>query len=112
MAAAQNPDLTSNEKEYLAALRDKEMLFCQQCNKCIAQCTEKLPIPDIMRAYMYAYGYKNSQLSKETLLKLDLATQVCSDCKTCSVECPSGFNVARKIAAITPVMHIPVEFLT
>lgn len=112
LAAAYNPQLTQNEKLYLASLSDKESLFCQQCETCKGQCPENLPIPDIMRAYMYTYGYKYSQLSKETLLELNLAENVCSGCDTCKVTCPSGFNVAQKIAAIRPVMNIPNEFLT
>lgn len=112
LAAAQDNKLTSDEQKYLAVLRDTEMLFCQQCGLCKEQCTQNLPIPDIMRAYMYTYGYKYSQLSKETLLELDLAENACSDCDTCKVKCPSGFNVAQKIAAITPVMQVPNEFLT
>jgi predicted aldo/keto reductase-like oxidoreductase len=112
LAAAQDPQLTTGEQEYLAALCGKEMMFCQQCNKCMAQCPEKLPIPDIMRAYMYTFGYKYSLLSKETLAELNLAENICSGCSACAVHCPSGFKVADKIAAITPVTRVPNEFLT
>lgn len=112
LAAAKSPTLTAGEQEYLAALCNQEMLYCQQCGKCKTQCPENLPIPDIMRAYMYAYGYKQASLSKETLLELDLARHVCSTCDTCKVECISGFDVAGKIAAITPVVQVPNEFLT
>lgn len=112
LLAAKSPELTTGEQEYLASLLDKEMLYCQQCEQCKTQCPENLPIPDMMRAYMYAYGYRNSQLSKETLLELNFSPDACSNCDICHVECPSGFNVARKIAAITPVMYMPNEFLT
>lgn len=111
LAAAQHPDLSAEESDYLAALLDKEMLFCQQCDTCIGQCAKHLPIPDIMRAYMYTYGYKFAQLSKETLLELNLAQNSCADCNECLVKCPSGFQVAEKIAAITPVVQVPNEFL-
>ncbi|WP_029902045.1 aldo/keto reductase [Prevotella sp. 10(H)] len=112
LAAAQAPELTQDEQVYLASLCDNEMMFCQQCKECVAQCPEKLPIPDIMRAYMYTYGYKYAQLSKETLEEINLAENACSNCDSCKVKCPSGFNVVQKIAAITPVMSIPNEFLT
>lgn len=112
LAAAEHPDMTKEDKEYIAMLTEKELMFCQQCEQCKSQCTENLPIPDIMRAYMYTYGYKYSQLSKETLLELNLSQNACSSCDSCRVTCPSGFNVAEKIAAITPVMQIPNEFLT
>jgi ferredoxin len=95
-------------------LRQQEMLYCQQCGKCVNACVEHLPIPDIMRAYMYAYGYKNASLSKETLLELNLPEKMCRQCtgKTCKVHCTEGFDVARKIAAITPVAYVPDEFLS
>lgn len=112
LAAGRNPELTSGEQEYLASLCGQEMLYCQQCGKCQTQCPEHLPIPDIMRAYMYAYGYKYSKMSKETLAELNLSPDICTNCDTCRVTCPSGFDVSAKIAAITPVMQVPNEFLT
>ena len=112
LAAAYDMELTQDEKNYLLALCDKESLYCQQCGQCREQCPEQLPIPDIMRAYMYAYGYKHAQQSKETLLGLGLKQDMCTDCDVCQVNCPSGFDVSKKIASITPLMQIPDEFLT
>jgi predicted aldo/keto reductase-like oxidoreductase len=112
MAAAKSPQLTTKDKEYLAMLCGKELLYCQQCGKCTDECAEHLPIPDLMRAYMYAYGYKNAGLSKETLVSLNLTDNACKKCDKCKVSCISGFNVSEKIAAITPVMNIPDVFLT
>lgn len=112
IAAVENPELTGSDKDYLAALCTKEGLYCQQCGKCVGQCPEHLPIPDMMRAYMYAYGYKYAQLSKETLAELNLPEKICDNCSECKVQCPSGFNVGQKIAAITPVRDMPMEFLT
>ncbi len=112
IAATETPAMTATDKEYLATLCGQEGLFCQQCGKCRTQCPEGLPIPDLMRAYMYAYGYQHAQLSKETLAELDLPKDICSNCKTCQVRCTAGFDVAGKIAAITPVRDIPTEFLT
>ncbi len=110
--AAKNPEITPDETNYLAALKEKEMLYCQQCGQCKSQCPEKLPIPDIMRAYMYAYGYKHARQSKETIAGLNLDKHICSGCEVCRVSCPSGFDVGKKVAAITSVTGIPDEFLT
>lgn len=112
MAALQAPELTPDDKQYLAALCTQEGLFCQQCGACVEQCPQSLPIPDIMRAYMYAYGYKQAHLSKETLAELNLPKDICASCDSCKVNCISGFNVAQKIASIAPVRDMPTEFLT
>ncbi len=112
LTASQNPVLTSTEKEYLASLREKEMLYCQRCEICQTQCSKNLPIPDIMRAYMYSYGYQYSQLAKETLVDLNVTENACLGCNQCKVNCPSGFDVEKKIAAITPVVNVPNEFLS
>jgi predicted aldo/keto reductase-like oxidoreductase len=112
LEAAHEPELKSEEQAYLTALREREMLYCQQCGQCRAQCPKQLPIPDIMRAYMYAFGYKRVQQSKDTLAGLNLSQDSCSDCETCRVHCPSGFNVAQKIAWVIPVMQVPDAFLT
>jgi predicted aldo/keto reductase-like oxidoreductase len=111
LEAAMSPEITPDEQHYLAALRTKEMLYCQQCKQCIPQCPQRLPIPDIMRAYMYTYGYKQASRSKETLTTLPVEQDVCSACGACKVVCPSGFDVAKKIAAILPVRKMPDEFL-
>jgi len=114
LEAMKSPELTPSEKDYLATLCGKELLYCQQCGKCRDACVEHLPIPDMMRAYMYAFGYKNAGLSKETLQELNLPEKTCLSCsgKTCRVKCTSGFDVAAKIAAITPVMQVPDVFLS
>lgn len=112
VAAALSPDITAKEQQYLADLGNNEMLYCQQCNTCKGQCPADLPIPDIMRAYMYAYGHKCSSNAKETLASLHLPADACTQCDSCQVQCPSGFNIAEKIAAITPVLQAPDIFLT
>jgi len=114
LAAAQNAAITTEDRNYLATLCTKDSMYCQQCGKCKEQCPEHLPIPDMMRAYMYAYGYKYANLSKETLLELNLPQTACTTCSGtgCKVNCPSGFHVGEKIAAIMPIMHTPSEFLT
>jgi predicted aldo/keto reductase-like oxidoreductase len=112
LEAAYRPELDNADKKYLASLCEKnELLYCQNCEKCVKDCSKNLPIPDIMRAYMYNFGYKQPAMSKETLMELALG-DVCHGCNSCKVQCPSGFKVADKIAAITPIINVPSHFLT
>jgi predicted aldo/keto reductase-like oxidoreductase len=112
LEAAYSPKLGESDVKYLAGLKEKELLYCQNCENCVKQCSKHLPIPDIMRAYMYNYGYKYPSMSKDTLTELAVAGNACSGCEKCTVtHCSSGFNVAAKIAAITPVVDVPSHFL-
>lgn len=112
LAAAANPQIDAAERQYLTGLRERDTLFCQQCGECRGQCPAGLPIPDLMRAYMYTYGYKFAQLSKETLAGLALPADACGGCESCTVRCRQGFDVGAKIAAVMPVASIPDEFLS
>ena len=112
LEAAHSPELTEKDVRYLAGLTEKELLYCQNCEKCVSDCTKHIAaIPTIMRAYMYNYGYKQPALSKDTLVELALAGNECAGCTSCTVQCPSGFQVAEKIAAITPIVNVPDSFL-
>ncbi|MDR2495567.1 MAG: aldo/keto reductase [Tannerellaceae bacterium] len=110
LAAARSPELSADESSYLASLDSRDMLFCNRCGKCEKECKEGLPVPEMMRAYMYAYGYRNAGLSKELLSELRLAdaASMCSSCNgSCRVKCSLDYNVAERIAAVTPVLHTP-----
>jgi predicted aldo/keto reductase-like oxidoreductase len=112
LEAAYSPKLTGKDQLYLSGLQENEMLYCQNCGQCVAGCQKHLTIiPSIMRAYMYNYGYRQPSLSKETLTGLQLTGNECSGCTACSVHCPSGFKVAEKIAAISPIIHVPDAYL-
>jgi predicted aldo/keto reductase-like oxidoreductase len=113
LEAARSPQLKDSDKKYLAGLMDKsKTLYCQNCEKCVKDCRKHLPIPTIMRAYMYNYGYKQPAMSQNTLLELALNENACKDCASCTVKCTSGFNVSEKIAAIAPIKNVPSYFLT
>ena len=86
-------------------------LFCRQCGQCLPQCPASLDIPMIMRGYMYAYGYKNLLQARNTLAASGLPSAPCTDCKSCSVRCSSGFDVRKKIQDIARLTEVPEDFL-
>ncbi len=107
--SALNLKLNKDEKKYLSMACDS--LYCQGCRSCVAQCPKHLPIPEMMRAYMYNYGYKSPALAKEVIDELALAGDACGDCSVCTVKCTVGFQVAQKVKDINRLQYVPQEFL-
>jgi predicted aldo/keto reductase-like oxidoreductase len=105
--------LTPEEKKDLKLGKQLSFnsLYCRQCGKCLAQCNKSLDIPTLMRSYMYAYGYKNPSLARETVDSLDLSALPCKNCNTCGIQCTMGFNVRDKILDIARIKDIPKDFL-
>lgn len=86
-------------------------LYCQQCGQCLPQCPQNLDIPTLMRSYMYAYGYRNTEQAWHTLADARLAGNPCDRCDSCRVDCVSGFDVKAKIADIGRLRNVPLDFL-
>ena len=107
--AAMNLKMTKEENKYLAMGYDT--MYCQGCRFCEVQCPKRLPIPEMMRAYMYHYGYKSPVLAKELIDELALTDNPCGDCSACTVKCTNGFQVAQKVKDISRLQYIPQEFL-
>ena len=57
LVAARSPELTAGDQEYLATLCGQEMLYCQQCGKCRAQCPEHLPNKPCSRCILWGCGW-------------------------------------------------------
>ena len=111
LSVMEDPTLTKSEKAHLQWAASLSGLYCQGCGQCLKQCPEKLPIPDLMRAYMYVYGYRNLSHSQDLLLSLNLPSRVCGDCSQCLVKCSIGFNVSRKIRDVIRLQEVPAEFI-
>ena len=104
--------LTNSEKEYLQQEASLPGLYCQGCGYCVKQCIAKLPIPDLMRAYMYAYGYSNPLQAFSLLGELGTSIDPCKSCGSCSVKCSRNFNIREKISDVSRLVNVPVDFLS
>lgn len=111
LSVMEDPALTDKEKKDLQKEASLPGLYCQGCRECLKQCPEKLPIPDLMRAYMYTYGYRNLAHAQDLVLSLNLPATICEDCSQCSVKCPNQWNVAAKIRDVVRLRHVPLEFI-
>jgi len=106
-------DIHLNEAEKMDLQKEASLpgLYCQGCRECLGQCVAGLPIPDLMRAYMYVYDYRNLALGRDLVLSLGLPSGICGECTLCPVSCSVGFPVREKIRDIARIREIPGEFL-
>lgn len=104
--------ITEEEKKDLLIASAETGLYCTGCSKCIPECPRNLPVPDMMRAYMYAYGYSNPAMAYSLLRELDTKDNPCKECDVCKVECTKNFNIKEKIADISRLVNVPADFLT
>jgi len=107
----ENIDLTEEERTDLLIAAEDIGLFCSGCNNCIHNCPMKLPIPDLMRAYMYAYGYSDLPAAYSLLGELGTGPSPCINCSSCSVSCPSRFRIREKISDISRLVNVPSDFV-
>ena len=106
-----DPVLTPEEKLSLEDPQKVAGLYCQGCEQCLSPCPEHLPIPDIMRSYMYGYAYRNREAAQALVLALDLPPSPCTDCQTCPVVCAKGFDIRERIRDIIRLRNVPREFI-
>jgi uncharacterized protein len=115
MNASVNRDLvlTKEEQSDLALLDTLEGgLYCQGCRQCVPNCSKALPIPDLMRAYMYTYGYRDTHQAHALLTSLALEEHPCAGCAVCTATCAKNFSVSERISDVMRVAQIPAEFLS
>jgi predicted aldo/keto reductase-like oxidoreductase len=79
-------------------------LYCQQCDRCLDQCPNDLDIPTLMRSYMYAFGYQDRNIARETLGCGAYKNFPCRDCQSCTVNCSLGFDVKSRALGLTQIL--------
>jgi predicted aldo/keto reductase-like oxidoreductase len=103
--------LTKTERENLRRATLLSGLYCQGCGQCVSQCAYQLPIPDLMRAYMYVYGYRNLVAAQDLLFSLNLPAEICGDCTSCPVKCLNRWNVSDRIQNVVRLREVPPDFI-
>jgi len=106
-----DPSLSKTEKETLRRAALQSPLYCQGCGQCLGQCLKQLPIPELMRAYMYLYGYRNLVEAQDLLVSLSLPMNICGDCGSCPVKCRNQWNVSERIRNVVRLREVPLEFV-
>jgi predicted aldo/keto reductase-like oxidoreductase len=103
--------LTDQEKAELVANAVFPGLYCNACSNCVPGCQNNLPIPELMRAYMYAYGYRNAAMASELLRETSVSADPCSSCNGCTANCVRGFDLKEKISDIARLANVPYDLI-
>jgi hypothetical protein len=99
LKAMDQPYSSRDEKLLAAHLDAIRPLYCRVCGKCEGQCQKGLPVSDMLRTLSYADGYGQFELGRERFLELAADRSVrCSDCSTCTVNCPHGVQVTARLS--------------
>lgn len=104
-------EMNSQEKDDLMAATSEQGMYCNACSLCVPQCKKDLPVPELMRAYMYTYGYGELKKAQDLLTSLDLSDNPCNDCNDCTISCVKEFSVADKITDVARLTNVPSDFL-
>ena len=95
--------LTLEESRKLQRMSKPENpLYCQNCRDCISSCPQKVEIPSLMRAYMYAQGYGNLIQAEMTLdvLPPEKSLGTCTACASCTAVCRYGINIGQRLKSL------------
>ncbi len=103
-------EMTEQERKDLRLGEQIAGLYCQQCGRCEPGCSQGLPIPSLMRSYMYAYGYRNLQAAHELVTSLDLPENPCGSCAACAARCAKGFDLSDRVKDIIRLKALPGDF--
>ena len=100
LRAMAEPWTPADEKLLVAKLERLRPDYCSMCGRCEGSCPKGLPVADVLRFLTYAEGYGQFALGREHFLALPAAQRDvrCSDCASCTVDCPQGVEVARRLS--------------
>lgn len=73
--------------------------LCRMCDSCRSMCPEGVDVLDVNRSLMYADGYGDFNLAEDTFRMIPKACRPdsCHDCTKCTVRCPFGLDVRKKM---------------
>lgn len=73
--------------------------FCLRCGACEPTCPLRVDIPTVNRALMYAEGYGDMSLARNTYRELPAAktAAVCGDCEVCTAQCVNSIRISERM---------------
>jgi uncharacterized protein len=74
--------------------------YCRMCYECKGQCPKGMPVTDVLRFLAYhdfGGNYHQAAMNFRGLAK-EVRDVRCSDCSSCSIQCPNGVHVQDRLA--------------
>jgi hypothetical protein len=110
LEVAKDIALTDQEKADLKlGTGEPAAFYCQGCDGCRGQCPRDLPVPSLMRGYMYAYAHGNLGAAYDLVASLGIPPDPCADCARCTVRCAMGFDVRERASTLARLQAAPAE---
>jgi aryl-alcohol dehydrogenase-like predicted oxidoreductase len=73
--------------------------YCRMCYECKGQCPKGMPVPDVLRFLAYNDFSGDFRQARENFKSLprEIRNVSCSDCSSCSIQCPNGVHVQDRL---------------
>ncbi|NWG14791.1 MAG: aldo/keto reductase [Acidobacteria bacterium] len=99
LRALSEPFTGADESLLAAQLAYIRPLYCRMCGSCGGVCDRGLPVPDLLRFLSYAENYGQFAMARARFLELprEVRDVRCGDCSSCSVNCPNGVEIRRRL---------------
>jgi predicted aldo/keto reductase-like oxidoreductase len=99
LRAMAEPYTDKDEKLLNELLAYISPMYCRMCGACGGVCDKGVPVPDMLRFLTYVEGYGQFALARGKFLELpeQVRSIRCSDCGSCSVQCPNGVQVRDRV---------------
>ena len=86
--------------------KSSDKLYCRMCDVCSGRCPENVKISEIMRFLMYADGYGEVELGKDSYKSLSFNENAskCIDCYDCVVKCVNKLNIRKRMLRANSIL--------
>ena len=99
-AAAVRMPFSKSDEAVLTAWKPRvSERFCRDCGTCAGSCPHEIAVAGLVRASMYAEGYRDLERARRELEAIPAARRgpACADCRECTVHCPTGVDVRARV---------------
>ncbi len=88
-----------DEKALFARNEEIRPLYCRMCYECKGKCPKGVPVTDELRYLAYHDFAGDLRQAHNSFMRLpgEIRSIRCSDCSTCSIQCPNGVEVRSRL---------------